>query len=282
MAQKGAAAFDAHYRQAYGSRWDGLRKALLEEKRHAVVFGQVPPEGIPGQALPWFPGAFALDGRTEFPNARCYFMDAASLLPVLALDPQPGERVLDMCAAPGGKSLLIAWALGASGELTANDRSPERRGRLKKTLEELTVAGARPQIQVTGHAAERWGLHHPNSYDKILLDAPCSSERHVLEDPKELENWSYKRPTRLSGEQFALLCSALDSAKPGATIVYSTCALEPRENDGVVAKLLERRVGKVEVSAWESPLGGRTVHGWRVLPDRDGWGPFYLSCLRKL
>lgn len=268
---KGAQAFETHYLSIYGERWESLKGALLAPKKHVVVF---PADlGFTYEELP---------ERREFPGVRCYFMDRASLLPVMALELAPTEHVLDLCAAPGGKSLLMAWSLAQNGKLVANDRSPDRRGRLRKTLEELTLPEKRPELQVTGHEAQRWGLHQQNAFDKVLLDAPCSSERHVLEDSKELASWSIKRPQRLATEQFAMLCSALEALKPGGTMVYSTCALEPRENDGVVEKLLERRAGRVELLPWQSPLGEATSCGWRVLPDQGGWGPFYLARLRKI
>lgn len=278
---KGAAAFEAHYQEIFQDRWPSLKAALLGPKQHVAILE--PSEVSPlKSALGWYPNAFVLDEKIELPNTRAYFMDAASILPVAALEIKPGEAVLDLCAAPGGKSLLIAWALGASGSLVANDRSPDRRGRLKRTLEELTVATHRPLVRVTGHEAGGWGLHEKNMYDKVLLDAPCSSERHVLEDIKELSHWSPKRPKQLAKDQFTMLCAALEAVRPGGLIVYSTCALEPGENDGVVERLLERRAGRVELAPWTAPIGEATAVGHRVLPDRDGWGPFYLSRLRKL
>ena len=282
---KGSVAFEAHYQSIFQDRWPSLKAALLQDKQHVVVLA--PGEALPAALasapeLPWFPRAFALKDKVELPGVRCYFMDAASLLPVQALELKAGECVLDLCAAPGGKSLLMAWQIGHTGQLVANDRSPDRRGRLKKTLETLTVESERPLIKVTGHEAGGWGLHEKNRYDKVLLDAPCSSERHVLEDSKELENWSPKRPQRLAKDQFTMLCAALEAVKVGGYIVYSTCALELGENDGVVQKLLERRVGRVELAPWPAPLGESTAVGQRVLPDREGWGPFYLARLRKV
>ena len=281
----GALAFESHYAELYGARWPALKLALLGEKKHAVVLD--PKEEIPEsfqilQPIAWYPNAWLLPEKITLPGVRAYFMDAASMLPVKALELQQGEKVLDLCAAPGGKSLLMAWLLGPRGILVSNDRSPDRRGRLKKTLDELTLPETRPNFRITGFDAGGWGLHEKNLYDKVLLDAPCSSERHVLEDPKELKVWSPKRPKRLATDQFTMLCAALEAVKPGGVIVYSTCALETRENDGVVARLLERRAGRVELFPWVSPLGEKTEFGTQVLPDQDGFGPFYLCRLKKL
>jgi 16S rRNA C967 or C1407 C5-methylase (RsmB/RsmF family) len=136
-------------------------------------------------------------------------------------------------------------------------------------------------LKVSSYDAQQWGLHEKNAYDKILLDAPCSSERHVLMDEKELKNWSIKRPERLAIEQFSMLCSALEAVKPKGLIVYSTCSLHPLENDGIIKKLYEKRTDLFTLIRKEFPFGEPTEFGWRVLPDTHEWGPFYLSIIQK-
>ena len=109
-------------------------------------------------------------------------MDGASILAAQALDPQPGDDILDLCAAPGGKSLMLAEKIAEAGTLVANDRSASRRGRLKRVLESYIPNPVRERIRVTGHDATKWCVFETEAYDRILLDAPCSSERHVLHD----------------------------------------------------------------------------------------------------
>jgi 16S rRNA C967 or C1407 C5-methylase (RsmB/RsmF family) len=234
-----------------------------------------------------------------------YPLDAASILPPRVLEPRPGEVVADLCAAPGGKALLLIQALDGRAELWLNDRSLARRRRLLRVLDDYVPAGARGGLRVTGHDATRWGLHHPGRFDAFLVDAPCSSERHVLAQPAELERWSFARIRRLAQQQYAILASAARALKPGGRIVYSTCALAPDENDGVIERIVRskkhalvvehpaflieaaERVAERRAAGQPGPVGlpalgiERTSHGFRILPDRGGFGPMYVAMLRK-
>ena len=212
-----------------------------------------------------------------------YFMDEASVYAARALGVKPGDDVLDMCAAPGGKTLIIASMLKGDGSLQSNDRSPDRRLRLQHVIENSLPENWRSIIRVTGFDGMKFGLHKKECFDKILLDAPCSSDRHVLMSPAHLEVWSAKRVKRLSVEQGALLASAVDALKPGGTVVYGTCALSPLENDDVVRKILKKRPAmRFERIEDELPGADRTEFGVHILPDRsEGRGPIYCSKLVK-
>ena len=138
-------------------------------------------------------------------------------------------------------------------------------------------------IKVTGYDGMKFGLHKKECFDKVLLDAPCSSDRHVLNSPSHLEVWSAKRVKRLSVEQGALLASAVDALKPGGTIIYGTCALSPMENDDVVKKILKKRPAmRFEMIENLLPGADRTEFGVHILPDRSGGrGPIYCAKLVK-
>lgn len=212
-----------------------------------------------------------------------YFLDEASVFAAQALGVEPGDDVLDMCAAPGGKTLVIASMLKGEGSLQSNDRSPDRRLRLQHVIENSLPECWRSVIKVTGYDGMKFGLHKKECFDKVLLDAPCSSDRHVLNSPAHLEVWSAKRVKRLSVEQGALLASAVDALKPGGTVVYGTCALSPMENDDVVRKILKKRPS-MRFEAIENLLPGadRTEFGVHILPDRsEGRGPIYCAKLMK-
>lgn len=213
-----------------------------------------------------------------------YYLDEASVFAAKTLDVRPGMDVLDMCAAPGGKTLVIASMLAGEGSLQSNDRSPDRRLRLQRVLENSLPESWRNIIKVTGYDGMKFGLHRKESYDRILLDAPCSSDRHVLASPTHLAEWSSKRVKRLSVEQGALLASAVDALRPGGTLVYGTCALSPMENDKVVEKILKKRPSmKVETVENLLPGADRTEFGVHILPDRsEGRGPIYCAKLVKI
>jgi len=291
--------FEDYYREQFGPRWPQLLSSLLEPStrvdRLNAFFEPIPTPPAKFMDASWstMPGvrhAFRLAQALHDPrrDARglleTYRMDPASMIAASALEVQPGDRVLDMCAAPGGKSLLLAEAMGDAGRLVANELSPTRRAKLKTILQDYLPGEQRKHIQVTGHDATRWGLHEPDHYDRVLLDAPCSSERHVLGKEKERARWKPGRSKQLSRRQYALLCAALGACKSGGRIVYATCALSKLENDGVVERLLKRKGD--QCVKWQTtfpePFVEATEHGWRILPDRsDGWGPMYWSILQK-
>jgi len=242
--KQGPLAFEAHFAALYGTRWAGLRAALLapsipEEFQEALV--------------------------------KPYFLDRASVEAARQLGVTPGDDVLDLCAAPGGKSLVLALALGGDGSLVSNDRSPDRRGRLRRVLDEHLPEAYRSTVQVTGHDATRWGLVEQNRYDRILLDAPCSSERHVLQSAKHLELWTAHRSKALAMQAVALFCSALEALKPGGILLYSTCSISPEENEGVLRKMEIKRRGQ-----WR--LLGQNL----TLPDEaEGQGPLFWAKIQK-
>lgn len=218
-----------------------------------------------------------------------YCLDFASIFPVLALDPQPDETILDMTAAPGGKTLamlnhLAPSLLADSSSSTAtttttttttvsriiprfhvNELDFQRRKRLRVVLDEYVPPHLLPPspssstssssssqsiIQIMGKDATLDSSFRPETYDKILLDAPCSSERHVLHQlhkqdsasnlHKDLLNWSPSSSDKTAKNlQLKMLVNAIHALKFGGTLVYSTCSISPYENDGVVENMLK-------------------------------------------
>ena len=249
--------FFDYFEEVYGERWPALLESLKGE----------------GCAT-----------KLQFDDAlEPYFLDEASVFAAKALAVEPGMDVLDMCAAPGGKSLVIASMLKGAGSLQCNDRSPDRRLRLQHVLENSLPESWRSIINVTGYDGVKFGMHKKECYDRILLDAPCSSDRHVLNSPSRLEVWSVKRVKRLSVEQGSLLASAVDALRPGGELIYGTCALSPLENDAVVAKILKKRKMMEFVRIEDLPEGAdRTELGVHILPDKTrGCGPIYCAKMRK-
>lgn len=256
MSKKPKISFDDYFSEIYQDSWMGLKRSLLEEKTHVSI------ENL----------------------SQAYYLDAASTLPPAILEVESGQLVLDMCAAPGGKALQLAVALRGSGSLQLNELSRPRRERLKKVISQHLPEEFRQNILFTSFNAEKMGLQLPeSSFDKILLDAPCSSERHVLENSSELSKWSPARTKNLAVRQMAMLCSALRLLKPGGSLVYSTCSISPRENHELIQAFLKKREGLVELELFDSPYGERCgSSGILVRPDRhEGKGPMFISKLRK-
>jgi 16S rRNA C967 or C1407 C5-methylase (RsmB/RsmF family) len=290
-ARKGAAGFETHYSGAFAERWPALKRALLADNRPVVRangFAQAPivaAEPWASNPLPEVSGCFVSEHSQRIAIARDsdglltgYIQDPASVLAARLLDAPANSRVLDLCAAPGGKSLLLAERFAATGELVLNDRSPDRKKRLLQVLKDYVPEAVRARIRVHQHDGRLWGKHQPDTYDAILLDAPCSSEQHVLCDPTALSEWSAKRIQRLSREQLALLRSAVTALRPAGQLVYCTCALAPQENDEIIEELLERD-DRVRVLETRLPIGEATRQGWHVLPDTAGFGPLFVARL---
>ena len=246
--------FDAYYRQIYADRWDGLQEALLSE-----------PHQIP------------LDSR-DAP----YYLDEASVIAAQTLPVSPGSTVLDMCAAPGGKSLILSTQLGDTGTLVCNDRSSQRRARLHRVLDTYTSEEVRNRIRITSHDASKWALYESERYDSILLDAPCSSERHVLRDPSAMAAWSVSRTRNLQSLQFAMLASALEAVKVGGYILYSTCSINPHENQDIVNRLEKKRQGRYRFVDTGFDRGEYCSPGVLILPDtEENLGPIYYVLIER-
>jgi 16S rRNA (cytosine967-C5)-methyltransferase len=172
-----------------------------------------------------------LTSLRTFQEGWFYVQDPGTLLSVRELDPQPGETILDMCAAPGGKTTYIAQLMGNQGKVLATDLSPSR---LDLVRENCTRLGA------TCVTTEAWspGLNRSGPLDRILLDVPCSNTG-VMRRRVELR-WRIRPEEldRLVREQRDILEHASQMIRPGGVIVYSTCSVEPEENSGVVQSFL--------------------------------------------
>jgi 16S rRNA (cytosine1407-C5)-methyltransferase len=207
-------------------------------------------------------------------------LDPASVLAARSLRLPREGTILDACAAPGGKALVIAGALGEGLCLLANELSGERRRRLVNVLDQHLDAEKRRRIRVSGFdAAELAGRREERGrFAGILLDAPCSSERHVLANKSALAKWTAARPRFLARRQWALLSAAFLLLRPGASLVYVTCALSEEENDAVAERLFKKYPAAVFPDEPDFSPGEKTRHGRIILPDRaEGMGPLYVA-----
>lgn len=276
------ASFDEYYFGIYKERWKDLKKSLSLDFK--VGFEPLNPKYNLSELLRHQPGQ--VPERLESGLLKQYFMDPASLLTASVLPVEGSERVLDMCAAPGGKTLVIASKILASHsptEVIANEISGPRREALKKVLQNYIPTEKRQNFWVKGQDGVKYGLHQPESFDAILLDAPCSGEAHLIENKKELEAWSPKRSQGLSIKQYSLMSSAWSALRPGGTLLYSTCSINPQENESVIEKLLKKKGLNVQiVSAKLSQEPERLKYGFQFFPDQFGFGPIYGCLIRKV
>ncbi len=189
------------------------------------------------------PHAFIIKNKTDkellahplTTSGKIYLQGITSMLPALVLDPQPGETVLDLCAAPGSKTSQIAALMNNQGRLVACEKDPVRFEKLKHTL---TLQGANAEaIHVDATL-----LHHTHAelFDRVLADVPCSAEGRInVNDRRSFSFWSQKNITEHAKLQRRLLRSAVACLKPGGTLVYSTCTLSPEENEDMIGWLVQ-------------------------------------------
>ncbi|MFA4845446.1 MAG: RsmB/NOP family class I SAM-dependent RNA methyltransferase [Patescibacteria group bacterium] len=189
------------------------------------------------------PHAFLIKNKTDkellahrlTASGQIYLQGLTSMLPPLVLEPQPGECILDLCAAPGSKTSQIAALMGNNGRLVACEIDEIRFEKLKHTL---ALQGANAEALHVDATL----LHHTHSevFDRVLADVPCSAEGRInLNDRRSFSFWSQKNIVEHAKLQRRLLRSAVACLKPGGTLVYSTCTLAPEENEGQIAWLLD-------------------------------------------
>jgi 16S rRNA (cytosine1407-C5)-methyltransferase len=178
--------------------------------------------------------------------------------------------------------------MGKDTVLLANDFSSERQRRLRIVLDKHLYPETRSRVRISGFDAARAAGRQSEQgrFNAILLDAPCSTERHVVQDKTTLEKWTPARPRFLAGRQWALLSAAFLMLSPGGSLVYATCSINPEENDAIAGRLLKKYGGaKVQSCTLDRPdftEGEELEYGRIILPDiNEGSGPMYIARFKK-
>ena len=205
------------------------------------------PDGTPpcpidglGAPVPWAMGAYFVEGDARpglsplHEGGLFYMQEPSALTAVTVLDPQPNERVLDLCAAPGGKSTQIAALMAGRGLLVCNEPVPSRAQILSRNVERMGVRNAVVVSAMPDTLAPRF----PAFFDRILVDAPCSGEGMFRRQPEARGEWDADSPRRCADRQMDILEQAAKMLRPGGTMVYSTCTFNDTENEGVLRRFL--------------------------------------------
>jgi NOL1/NOP2/sun family putative RNA methylase len=254
---------------------------------------------IPFKQISWYPDAFIIDASKEtlmnldiYKNGSIYVQSLSSMLPVLVMDTQPNDKILDIASAPGSKTTQIASILNNTGEILANDNSHIRIYKLKANL---LLQGVTNTHVVFGAGQILW-KQYPEYFDKTLVDVPCSMEgRFNTAIPSTYDHWSLSKVKELSERQKWLLRSAISATKVNGIIVYSTCTLSPEENEGVIDWILKKEKGRVvvedihksfplspSISKWNDKEYAHDVTKTkRIIPTSTMEG-FYVAKLRKI
>ncbi len=238
-------------RELLGPEYEAFEESLNEPgfrglrvntaKMDPEIFAKEAP--FPLERIPWIPNGFYLKeeakaSRHPWYGAGLYYLqEPSAMTPASCLPLEEGDRVLDLCAAPGGKATELAARLKGTGLLAANDISRSRAQGLLKNLE-LSGAG---NILVTSETPERLASYFEGFFDKILVDAPCSGEGMFRKDPSMVRDWKERGPAHYAPIQRGILEQAARLLRPGGLLLYSTCTFSPDENEGSVLHLLNTR-----------------------------------------
>lgn len=246
--------------------------------------------------VPWIPNGFYYDGETVSPAKHPYYyvglfylQEPSAMTPASRLPVEPGDKVLDLCAAPGGKATELGAKLAGEGLLVANDISSSRAKGLLKNIEVFGIGNVLVSCEEPGKLAGFF----PEYFDKILIDAPCSGEGMFRKDKKMVRAWEEHGPEFFSNIQRNLICQAAGMLKPGGMLLYSTCTFDSRENEQIIAHLLKEdpRFEILSIEPYEGFAPGmpeqaeegpeelsRTV---RIFPHRMKGEGHYLALLHK-
>ena len=228
-----------------GDEYDAFLASLERPRAVALRFnplkGNAPALSFVGDPVPWEPEGFYYDpgsrpGLHVYHEAGVYYLqEASAMAPVALLDPKPGERICDLCAAPGGKTTQIAGRMMGEGFLLCNEINPKRSKILSRNIERMAVSNALVTNEHPATLAQRF----PSHFDKVLIDAPCSGEGMFRKEEAAVTDWSLETVQMCARRQAEILDSGARLVRPGGRLVYSTCTFAPEEDELAVAQFLE-------------------------------------------
>ncbi|MBP3479493.1 MAG: RsmB/NOP family class I SAM-dependent RNA methyltransferase [Oscillospiraceae bacterium] len=219
-------------------------------------------ENVPWEPMGYYYNPQARPGLHPYHEAGVYYLqEASAMAPVQLLDPQPGEKICDLCAAPGGKSTQIAGRMAGEGLLLCNELNPKRAKILSRNIERMGIANA----LVTNEHPQRLADRLAGFFDRVLIDAPCSGEGMFRKEEAAVTDWSQETVEMCARRQAEILHSGAQLVRPGGRLVYSTCTFAPEEDEMAVAAFLEthREFEPEQVDApWFQPGENASYRMW--------------------
>ena len=237
-------AFLTRMKAQLGDEYEAYLQSLERPRAVALRFnplkGERPQLPFVGDPVPWEPEGVYYDpearpGLHVYHEAGVYYLqEASAMAPVALLDPQPGERICDLCAAPGGKTTQIAGRMLGQGFLLCNEINSKRAKILSRNIERMAVSNALVTNEHPANLAQRF----PGFFDRVLVDAPCSGEGMFRKEEAAVTDWSQETVEMCARRQAEILHSAAQLVRPGGRLVYSTCTFAPEEDEQAVAAFL--------------------------------------------
>ncbi|MDY2593368.1 MAG: RsmB/NOP family class I SAM-dependent RNA methyltransferase [Oliverpabstia sp.] len=295
-------AFEKRMKDMLGEEYDSYLDSYQQERQFGL---RVNPLKVTGEELkelsgfhlrkiPWTQDGYFYEeedmpARHPYYAAGMYYLqEPSAMTPASRLHVEPGERVLDLCAAPGGKATALGAALRGKGVLVANDISNSRAKALLKNLELFGISNAFVTNEIPGDLADRF----EGFFDKILVDAPCSGEGMFRKDPAVIKTWDEVRPEYFAKLQRDILKNAVRMLRPGGQLLYSTCTFAPVENEGSISWVLENfpEMDVLEIEPYEGFAPGHPEWGngderlkrcVRIWPHKMKGEGHFLALLKK-
>ena len=274
---------EAQLGQEYPAFLESLERPRAVALRFNPLKGEQPRLPFVETQVSWEEQGFYYDpqsrpGLHPYHEAGVYYLQEASAMSAVALlQPQPGERVLDLCAAPGGKTTQIAGRMMGRGFLLCNEYSPKRAKILSRNIERMGVANA----LVTNETSQNLARKLPGFFDRVLIDAPCSGEGMFRKEEAAVTDWSRNTVAMCAQRQREILRAGAELVSPGGRLVYSTCTFAPEENEETVAAFLaehpEFSPEAVE-APWFTPAGEGCFRLW---PHKLLGEGHFVAVLRK-
>ena len=254
-----------------GNEYPAFLESLARPRAVALRFnplkGDAPTLPFVQEAVPWEQFGYYYDpdarpGLHPFHEAGVYYLQEASAMSAVALlDPQPGEFICDLCAAPGGKSTQIAGRLKGEGFLLCNEINPKRSKILSRNIERLGIQNA----LVTNEHPQNLAKRYPGLFHRVLIDAPCSGEGMFRKEEAAITDWSQETVEMCARRQLEILESAATLLADGGRLVYSTCTFAPEENEQVIAAFLAKHpefTPETVDAPWFTPGEAGTFRMW--------------------
>ncbi len=281
---------DGYQKENYRAlRFNARKKGLTTEDETKILAElQIPEVPVPWAEHGWYYPEEARPGRHPYHEMGIYYIQEPSAMSAASLlKPQPGERVLDLCAAPGGKSTQLASMLGSEGLMIMNEIIPNRCRILAQNVERMGIDNA----LVTNEDGAALAEHFPEYFHRILVDAPCSGEGMFRKNPQAMEEWSLENVQICADRQDEVLGYAARMLMPGGRLVYSTCTFAPAENEQAMQRFLtahpEFSIEKVD-APWFTPARPEWADGnpalavtVRLWPQRLHGEGHYVAVVRK-
>ena len=306
--------FIEHYRKI--ADWKVFEKYLRQQRRRSIRVNTLKitvPDLVKRlspkwnlEQIPWCREGFWISSKSErhaeikslgnvkeHKSGLFYIQEASSMIPAAVLEPKPNENILDMCASPGSKTTQIAQYMQNKGHITANDIRTDRTAILKRNIERMGVTNC-TITQMPG----QW--FKDVKFDRILLDPPCSGTGTMRGDFDQIEKWNPDVAKRMHYEQRSLIHYAYCVLKRGGILIYSTCSIEPPENEAVIDYLLKRHkkteVEEINMNAETHGLNPskpilkyegesydkRIEQTMRIMPQDNDTDGFFIAKIRKI